>query len=180
MLHVAFHDPQTWCQTDTFELKAKSKSHAFRWLHLGLNAAFEQWPSEFLAGSAVRGHVGGDEGHKCIMSIGAETILTAGIWSPWFTGRAAPYATRPYPIELLSTKHPLKQPKTSLESCIAKLLVEAKILDVDMQTHLLVGEYIAEVDEGWAAKYLVQNLPKNQVAEDGLFEELWVQIERLV
>jgi hypothetical protein len=157
-LNIAFHDPITGCQTDFFDLKAKSSTQAFRWLHLGLNAAFENWPSEFIAGSAVRGHAGGDEAHQGIMRIGEETILTEGIWSPWFTGRAAPYVTRTYPIELLATKHPLPQPKSSLEACLSQSLSAENLTESEVQTHLLIAEYICGVDESWAAGYLLEEV----------------------
>lgn len=157
-LSIAFHDPKTGCQTDSFELKAKSPKQAFRWLHLGLNAAFEQWPLDFINGFAVRGHVGGDRAHQGVMRIGEETILTGGIWSPWFTGRTAPYETRPYPIELLATKHPLPQPKTSLEACLSQSLSAADLTESEVQTHLLIAEYICGVDESWAAGYLLEEV----------------------
>lgn len=146
---------------------------------MGLNAAFEQWPSDFLDGSAVRGHVGGDEAHLGIMLIGEETILTQGIWSPWFTGRAAPYGTRPYPIELLTPKCPLPQPKTSLEAFISNLLSTEDITEIEIQTHLLIGEYIAEVHESWAADYLLENLFNNERAHGAKYDELWDFVEGL-
>lgn len=103
--------------------------------------------------------MGGDEAHQGILLIGEETILTEGIWSPWFTGRAAPYGTRPYPIELLSNKAEKPACKSEIGKLIA-LIVEGNLFQSESSElrHLLIAEYISDVDEAWAAGYLLEHV----------------------
>ena len=127
-----------------------------------LNAVYEEWPTTFFATGQSKGLVWGDRALQEIYGLGREVILTDGIHSPWFSGRAEPFDSRSYPLELWLNKHPLQAPKTKFATRVCSVTDELSDCGLEhLVPELLVIEYIAETHETEAAQYLLSNKKLN-------------------
>lgn len=163
VLTIAFFDASTGCQTHDFKLRFKTVAEPFRWLVRSLQALFDEWPTVFLTTGFASGQVKGDRMLQEIFGLGQQVILTEGVWSPWFTGRAAPFVSRHYPLGVWLASHPLPEPSNAFSSAIIDTTdCFSQTWDKELIGVLLSTEYVAETHPVEAADYFLHALSGHQ------------------
>lgn len=108
---LALHDPSTGCQTHEMQIITRSWVDSLRVLHAYFGAiGLENTSKQYLQGLCISGIAKGEIALPTTLSLGREMILTPGVTTPWFTGRAVPFESRGFPLRLWEEKGNFSKP----------------------------------------------------------------------